>query len=135
MINEEALEAALLAKMVSSDLTKIDNLATERSSVPASRINMNQFLGELKTPRNSPLAVQQAQPQQPIHYQPQQPIHYQPQQPSLIPTPTNNIDEELRGDIKSIRCNMEKINNNLTKIAGMFGKVFHNMSKNHNNAE
>lgn len=128
MINEEALEAALLAKMVSSDLTKIDNLATERSSVPASRINMNQFLGELKTPRNSPLAIQQTQYQQPIYHQ--------PQQPPLIPTPTpTNIDEELREDIKSIRCNMEKINNNLTKIAGMFGKVFHNMSKNHNNAE
>ena len=43
-----------------------------------------------------------------------------------------NLSDELREDIKSIRCNMEKINNNLTKISGMFGKVFHNMSKNHN---
>ena len=127
MINEEALEAALLARMVSSDLTKIDNLATERSSVPASRINMNEFLGELKTPRNSPLPAQQA------HYQPQQPP------PQLVqplgPNSAIATESELKEDIKSIRCNLEKINNNLTKISGMFGKVFHNMTKNHNNDE
>jgi hypothetical protein len=123
MINEEALEAALLAKMVSSDLTKIDSMATERSSIPASRINMNEFLGEIKSPRNSP---------QPVHHNNhQQPAPVEVAKPN--PLPDVNTQNELKEDIKSIRCNLEKINNNLTKIAGMFGKVFHNMSKNYNN--
>ena len=124
MINEEALEAALLAKMVSSKLTEIDSLATERSSVPASRINMNEFLGDIRSPRNSPSVPQQAVQSNQVQYQ-------------AVPSPQHinssvNLSDELKEDIKSIRCNMEKINNNLTKIAGMFGKVFHNMSKNHN---
>lgn len=123
MINEEALEAALLAKMVSSDLTKIDSLATERSSIPAARINMNEFLGELKTPRNS------QQPIQNNHQQHSFPVENT--KPNIVVD--NNTQNDLKEDIKSIRCNLEKINNNLTKIAGMFGKVFHNMSKNYNN--
>jgi hypothetical protein len=123
MINEEALEAALLAKMVSSKLTEIDSLATERSNVPAARINMNEFLGDIRSPRNSPPSQQAAQSNQVQH--------------SIAPPPQAvnskvNLSDELKEDIKSIRCNMEKINNNLTKISGMFGKVFHNMSKNHN---
>jgi hypothetical protein len=123
MINEEALEAALLAKMVSSKLTEIDSLATERSNVPAARINMNEFLGDIRSPRNSPPPQQVAQSNQVQH------------SVASIPQAVNssvNLSDELKEDIKSIRCNMEKINNNLTKISGMFGKVFHNMSKNHN---
>ena len=123
MINEEALEAALLAKMVSSDLNKIDSLSTERSNIPASRINMNEFLGELRAPRNSPPPIQYQIPQPQVQ-------SIEPQKPQ-IQDPV--IQNELKEDIKSIRCNLEKINNNLTKIAGMFGKVFHNMSKNYNN--
>ena len=123
MINEEALEAALLAKMVSSKLTEIDSLATERSNVPAERINMNEFLGDIRSPRNLPPQQQMVQGNQVQH--------------SVVSTPQTvnssvNLSDELKEDIKSIRCNMEKINNNLTKISGMFGKVFHNMSKNHN---
>jgi hypothetical protein len=124
MINEEALEAALLAKMVSSKLTEIDSLATERSSVPASRINMNEFLGDIRSPRNSSPAPQQAVQSNQIQY----PAALSPQHINS----SVNLSDELKEDIKSIRCNMEKINNNLTKIAGMFGKVFHNMNKNHN---
>ena len=123
MINEEALEAALLAKMVSSKLTEIDSLATERSNVPAARINMNEFLGDIRSPRNSPQPQQVEQGNQVQH------------SVASIPQAVNssvNLSDELKEDIKSIRCNMEKINNNLTKISGMFGKVFHNMSKNHN---
>lgn len=123
MINEEALEAALLAKMVSSKLTEIDSLATERSNVPAARINMNEFLGDIRSPRNSPQPQQVEQGNQVQH------------SVASIPQTVNssvNLSDELKEDIKSIRCNMEKINNNLTKISGMFGKVFHNMSKNHN---
>lgn len=126
MINEEALEAALLAKMVSSDLTQIDSMATERSSIPAARINMNEFLGELRSPRNS---------QQPTQANQQQQQQHSPQleNTKLNLVADNDIQNDLKEDIKSIRCNLEKINNNLTKIAGMFGKVFHNMSKNYNN--
>jgi hypothetical protein len=123
MINEEALEAALLAKMVSSKLTEIDSLATERSNVPAARINMNEFLGDIRSPRNSP------QPQQVV--QGNQVQHSVASIPQIVNSSVN-LSDELKEDIKSIRCNMEKINNNLTKISGMFGKVFHNMSKNHN---
>lgn len=127
MINEDALEAALLAKMVSSNLTEIDNYATERSNVPASRINMNEFIGAIKAPINSPPQMTHGEGNQ-NNIQQQAPLfNHQPPVNSSV-----NLSDELREDIKSIRCNMEKINNNLTKISGMFGKVFHNMSKNHN---
>jgi hypothetical protein len=45
---EEALEAAKLAAMVGSELKKVDSLTSERQSVPANRIDINQFIAKVK---------------------------------------------------------------------------------------
>ncbi len=44
---EDALEAALLARMVGSHLAGVDHLTTERSNNPANKINMQQFVNRI----------------------------------------------------------------------------------------
>ena len=63
---EEALEAAKLAAMVGSHLRGVDQLAMDRTSVPANRINIDSFVAQVKgqpnrRPNNinSPTALQQ----------------------------------------------------------------------------
>ena len=53
---EEALEAAKLAAMVSSQLNIMDKMFTERSNNPANKINMNDFVKRVKNP-NAPSGV------------------------------------------------------------------------------
>jgi hypothetical protein len=115
MISEENIHAALLAKMVGLELKDIDSRTTESLTMPASRINPNSFLGQTN---QAPQHI----PQQIIHQVPPQ----QPPPPSIEP----EVSKEFREDLKSIRCTLERINNNLTKLTGMFGKVFHNLNKN-----
>ncbi len=47
---EEALEAAKLAKAVSSQLGLIDKLSTERPERPANQININSFISKVVDP-------------------------------------------------------------------------------------
>jgi hypothetical protein len=46
----EALEAAKLAAMVSSQLKKVDQLTVERSSLPANKINIQEFINSVQDP-------------------------------------------------------------------------------------
>ena len=46
----EALEAAKLAAMVSSQLKKVDQLTIERSSLPANKINIQEFINSVQDP-------------------------------------------------------------------------------------
>ena len=46
----EALEAAKLAAMVSSQLKKVDQLTIERSSFPANKINIQEFINSVEDP-------------------------------------------------------------------------------------
>jgi|694.fasta_scaffold48893_6 hypothetical protein len=65
---EEALEAAMLARMVGTHLTGIDKMTTERSSNPANKISMERFVAPLvggqantrKFEENAPLEVVKA---------------------------------------------------------------------------
>lgn len=47
---EDHLEAAKLAKAVSSQLNMIDNFSTERRDVPANRIDINKFIAKVVQP-------------------------------------------------------------------------------------
>jgi hypothetical protein len=47
---EEALEAAKLAAMVSGQLKVIDQFSTERNNIPANKININNFVAKVKNP-------------------------------------------------------------------------------------
>lgn len=45
---EEALEAAKLAAMVGSQLKVVDQLMSDRTNIPANRININNFISQIK---------------------------------------------------------------------------------------
>lgn len=47
---EDHLEAAKLAKAISSQLNMIDNFSTERRDVPANRIDINKFIAKVVQP-------------------------------------------------------------------------------------
>lgn len=51
MNREEALEAAKLAAMVGGQLKAIDSHYMERRNMPANRININNFIDQVKDPR------------------------------------------------------------------------------------
>lgn len=53
---EDAFEVAKLAAMVGGQLKKVDQMTTERRSVPANRINIHDFINAVKNP-NAPLPV------------------------------------------------------------------------------
>jgi hypothetical protein len=44
---EDALQAAMLAKFVGSSLNQIDSLSIDRRSVPANRLNVNDFVSKV----------------------------------------------------------------------------------------
>jgi len=47
---EDALEAAKLAALVGSQLNAVDQMYTDRSNIPANRININNFVAKVKNP-------------------------------------------------------------------------------------
>jgi hypothetical protein len=116
----ENLEVALLAGMVKGNMRQIDSLMTDRPDIPADRIEIDKFVREVtnNTPHNN-TNYQSAPVQTPVYHAPVQAVH----ENSFI------IDNKVKDDIESIKITMEKINNNLTKLCGMFGKVFQNMVK------
>lgn len=120
---EENMEAALLAGMVKSKMKTIDSMMHERPTVPADRIDLHSFVRQ----------AQQSSPpvQQIAHSAEIQPIHVS-NIPISQPVLQENVkfDDETRANIKNILTTLEKINNNLTKLSGMFGKVFHTLTKN-----
>lgn len=127
---EEALEAAKLAAMVGSELKKVDSLSTERSNLPANRIDINQFIAKVKgqpvhqhqqfqpnpfggpSPYVSEDRVQQMIPDAPITVPNNAQLAEQ-----LIPLPKtevpqlNNISSEIVDVLKNIDEKLEKIGN------------------------
>jgi hypothetical protein len=121
---DENMEAALLAGLVKSKMRKIDSLMESRPDIPADRIDLNTFVRQAQ----QPVSIQ-PQPVQQIHNQAPSPSHIQ--QTAVLHQPQiKEVDEETKTDIKNILITLEKINNNLTKLSGMFGKVFHSLTKN-----
>jgi hypothetical protein len=123
---EEAMEAALLAGMVKSKMRTIDSMMESRPDVPADRINLHEFVRNAKQPQavsqmsDQNYQVHSIPPIQNNQIQHNPPIHTQ-----NVPNLYNDLEE----DIKNVNINLEKINNNLTKLTGMFGKVFQNINK------
>jgi hypothetical protein len=49
----EALEAAKLAKLIGSELNLVDKMATDRTNLPANKININEFIQRVSNPNAS----------------------------------------------------------------------------------
>jgi hypothetical protein len=123
----ENLEIALLAGMVKGNMKQIDSLMTERSDIPADRIDLHKFVNTVRNNMPQRNNVDH-QPEQVNHIQVNHsPVHHAPVQ--TIQENNFVIDNKVKDDIECIKITMEKINNNLTKLCGMFGKVFQNMVK------
>jgi hypothetical protein len=116
---EDALQAAMLAKFVGSNLNQIDSLTTDRRNVPANRLNIDDFISKV-TNKN----VNQNQNQ---YYQPNQGQFAAPPPEELIrqliPDPQPRSFDNTNDQPKETAINytnsekienlLEKINNNL----------------------
>ena len=149
MDREEVIEAAMLANFVGSHLQGIDKLAMERTSRPANKINMEVFTAPLVGKRVRPPVVEEAMPDvvkayaglnelavnsvpditndgAPLISVPStQSGKPQPQRPVAPQTPLVGATSE---DIEFIKKQLVQINTNLTKLAGMAGKLFASIS-------
>lgn len=123
---EEDMEAALLAGLVKSKMKKIDSLMESMPDIPADRIDLNSFVRKVQNPSKS------NQNNQTITNSNIPADVVEATVPMIQPQPAVSVEtnEELKNDIKNILMSLEKININLTKLTGMFGKVFHSMTKN-----
>jgi hypothetical protein len=145
---QQALEAAMLAKMVGVEMNKVDGLTIDRRSAPANRIDINQFINEVtKNPH---------QPHQPSqHIQNQANAGYVPEAivQRMVPDTTTGSSTSLtvgavvpsnpiiqmqappqppqpvvpNEDLQAIKGHLERISSNLTKLTGMFGKIYCNI--------
>lgn len=153
MNKSEAYDAAMLAGLVSSNLNHVEKHMIN-SSRPVNKINMNQFVAPLMGQQagNSPQYGEGATPAMlkamedslrqamqipeptntngtpafippPVVTQPPSIPFVQPpqEQQKQAAASSGSISNE---DIQIIKSQLEKINANLTKMTGMFGKVF-----------
>lgn len=149
MISEKEFDkdAALLAGIVGGHLNYVDSITSDRSQ-PANRIDINAFIAPL---RGGPPPT--ANKYDPVNkgYIPEQVVQNmapdvsvnlidaaQPVIPQQVAVPVTQVRQtithpagveekelsELKEDIKSIKCTLQKIDSTFTKIAGMLGKVF-----------
>jgi hypothetical protein len=123
----ETNDLAMLAGMVKGNMRKIDSLMTDLSDRPADNIDIRKFLNEPK--RQELPTVTTDLPQQPILESSVQQNH----QPASQPPVMAPIDDKINQDIESIKLTLEKINVNLTKLTGMFGKVFQSLTNSNKN--
>jgi hypothetical protein len=124
---QEDMEAAMLAGMVKGKMKNIDSLMESRPDVPADKINLHSFVDKIKqnsiSNNNNITNIESVNP-----------VSYHNPTQNNQPTPNSFVaDDKLKDDIDSIKSSLEKINNNLTKLCGMFGKVFHSLTKNEKN--
>ena len=131
----EALNAAMLAKMVGVEMQKVDGLTVERGSNPANKIDINRFIAPIKgnhqqhIPNEANIGyvpesiVQKMVPDTSTNNTP--PITVGLVQPIHQPTQQLNVSASNE-DLKSIKSLLERINSNLTKLTGMFGKIYCN---------
>jgi hypothetical protein len=146
MNKQEAFDVAMMAGLVGSDLKNIDKSTIESRAQPANRIDINKFIAPFvgNQQKNSyggstPNALMEKAAEDAMRralmevpdvpsFVPDTggaPAYVPP--PQFIPQPvapqpaTPSISNE---DIQIIKSQLEKINTNLTKMSGMFGKVF-----------
>jgi hypothetical protein len=126
-MNTETNDLAMLAGMVKGNMRKIDSLMADRPDRPADNIDIRNFINE---PRVETLpTITTNLPQQQVYVE-QSAIHTPQPQISQI---THHNDDQIKQDIESIKLTLEKINVNLTKLTGMFGKVFQSLTKGNKN--
>lgn len=130
---QEALNAAILAKMVGSEMQKVDGLTVERGSNPANKIDINRFIAPIRGNRQVPnqanmgyvpeSIVQKMVPDTSLNNAPPVTVGVvTPAQPQLVQQSSISND-----DIKAIKGHLERISGNLTKLTGMFGKIYCNI--------
>jgi hypothetical protein len=138
MNKTDVIEAALLAKMVGTELNKVDKSFMDRPNIPANKININQFISQsnLTSPSKrkiSPAYLSEAEVQnlvpEPVSQLPNLITEPAPVQPLANINPIQqkvlvNNDYNIVEDIQEIKSVLIKINNNLQKISGMAGKLF-----------
>jgi hypothetical protein len=127
----ETNDLAMLAGMVKGNMRKIDSLMTDLSDRPSDNIDIRKFLNEPK--RQELPTVTTDLPQQPILESSVQQNHQLASQPPSQPPVMAPIDDKINQDIESIKLTLEKINVNLTKLTGMFGKVFQSLTNSNKN--
>jgi hypothetical protein len=120
---DQTNDLAMLAGMVKGNMRKIDSLMTDISDRPADNIDIHKFIS----------APQRPEPPQQYNIQQENVAPQQFSSPqSVNPVVSNVVDDELKQDIESIKLTLDKINGNLTKLTGMFGKVFQSLTSNKN---
>lgn len=119
-MNTETNDLAMLAGMVKGNMRKIDSLMTDLSDRPADNIDIRKFIHEPKVEKLQTITTNLPQQETPVQHLPQ---------PAPQPPVTQQVDDQIKQDIESIKLTLEKINVNLTKLTGMFGKVFQNLTK------
>lgn len=156
---QQALEAAMLARMVGTHLHSVDNMTVEKSNNQANKIDMQKFVAPIigrqvtSSGPGAPVppammkaiedAERQALAEVPDPTELVQSLTSAPYIPPVQQTPapvqqiqqpeTINISKE---DIIAIRSQLERVNATLTKMAGMLGKVFNTFNeKNKNNQQ
>lgn len=127
-------DLTLLAGMVKGNMRKIDSLMTDLSDRQADNIDLRKFINvpQPQQPHNSPEMTNYSPvTESPENNSPQMtsyPINNSPHS-----APATVADDELKQNIESIKLTLEKINVNLTKLTGMFGKVFQSLTKGNKN--
>jgi hypothetical protein len=154
---QQALEAAMLARMVGSHLHGVDSMTVERSSNQANKIDMQKFVAPIVgkqvassgpgTPVSPAMmrAIQDAERQalaevpDPSELRSFETI---PQASNVSPVvgSVNVVQQEpvkfSNEDMVAIRSQLERVNATLTKMSGMLGKVFNTFNeKNRNNQQ
>jgi hypothetical protein len=140
---EEALEAAKLAAMVSSQLKTVDSLTSDRHSMPANRIDINQFIAKVKGQnyQNQHQPFQQSPFQGPSPYISEDRVQQMvpdvaPQAPNVqelasqmipLPTPTNvqtaNTSEIVEA-LKNIEYGLQNIGHTLSSMLELIQTKF-----------
>ncbi len=157
MNKEEAYDAAMLAGLVSSNLTHVQNHMIDHTR-PVNRIDMNNFVAPL-VGKGQPVGSMGSNYEEGVTPMMRKAIEDSMREAMMIPEPVNvnkpdliPLPEETKyqmpiqspntssvvkkeviqsqsasisnEDIQIIKSQLEKINTNLTKMAGMFGKIF-----------
>jgi len=152
---QQALEAAMLARMVGSHLHGVDSMTVERSSNQANKIDMQKFVAPIMGKQvvssgpGTPVSPAMMKAIQDAERQALAEVPDPSEHDALFSPPTNvapqvvvqqitqpeaiNVSKE---DIIAIRSQLERVNATLTKMSGMLGKVFNTFNeKNRNNQQ
>lgn len=125
----ETNDLALLAGMVKGNMRKIDSLMTDLSDRRADNIDIHKFINAPQRPVNEAHSENSQHPSNMIVDTNPQHVHTIPAQIKVL---DDVVDEEIKHNIESIKLTLERINGNLTKLTGMFGKVFQSLTSNKN---